>query len=291
MRTGLFAGGAICALLTTLGSLPANAAPPTYNWSGFYLGANAGWGWRSSFSPPGSDYYKSLGVVSYDASSPSSLHNGFTFGVGFGYNYQFGWLVVGTDYEFQHAKLGNSPNTNPRYFGIPATKSTTQCDIYGNCTVITTGTTLAYSALNYDTSDGDSNRWFGVFRLRIGAAFDRALIYGTGGAAYRLSYDYTDPTVVNSTTGAITYLSGYNQSNAWGWVVGGGVEYAVTDSIAAKIEYLHMDFGSATYIDPVASTATGTNVIYSVARNVDMVRVGLNFKINIAAIGSYGSSH
>lgn len=59
----------------------------------------------------------------------------------------------------------------------------------------------------------------GTFRLRGGFAFDRFMAYVTGGGALQ---DFNDV----------------------GWVVGGGVEYAITNSWTAGVEYLHYDFGN-----------------------------------------------
>ena len=59
----------------------------------------------------------------------------------------------------------------------------------------------------------------GTARLRGGFAFDRFLVYGTGGV-------------------------GFQDFNDIGWVVGGGGEYALTDAISFGVEYLHYDFGS-----------------------------------------------
>jgi outer membrane immunogenic protein len=59
----------------------------------------------------------------------------------------------------------------------------------------------------------------GTIRARGGFAFDRFLVYGTGGAAF---------------------------GDDIGWVAGGGGEYAVTDNLSVGVEYLHYDFGSDT---------------------------------------------
>ena len=56
-----------------------------------------------------------------------------------------------------------------------------------------------------------------TIRGRVGLAFDRFLVYGTGGAAFE---DFDD----------------------LGWVGGGGVEYAFTDFISGGVEFLHYDF-------------------------------------------------
>ena len=56
-----------------------------------------------------------------------------------------------------------------------------------------------------------------TIRARAGLAFDRFLVYGTGGGAFE---DFDD----------------------LGWVAGAGVEYAFTDFVSAGVEYLHYDF-------------------------------------------------
>lgn len=59
----------------------------------------------------------------------------------------------------------------------------------------------------------------GTFRLRGGLAFDRFLAYVTGGGA----------------------LDDFNDV---GWVFGGGVEYAMTNSWTVGVEYLHYDINN-----------------------------------------------
>ena len=49
--------------------------------------------------------------------------------------------------------------------------------------------------------DNNLSDWFGTVRARAGVAFDRVLVYATGGLAY--------------------------SDNSTGWVVGGGVEWAL----------------------------------------------------------------
>jgi outer membrane immunogenic protein len=70
--------------------------------------------------------------------------------------------------------------------------------------------------------DGSFTDWgaadaVGTARLRGGFAFDRFLVYGTGGVALQ---DFSDA----------------------GWVAGGGGEYALTDNVSVGVEYLHYDF-------------------------------------------------
>src|SRR5688572_8462421 len=67
-----------------------------------------------------------------------------------------------------------------------------------------------------DIFDGEFERsdWFGTVRARAGVAFGQALIYTTGGFAFA--------------------------DDANGWTVGGGLEYAFTNNLSAKIEGLYV---------------------------------------------------
>ena len=68
---------------------------------------------------------------------------------------------------------------------------------------------------------------------RAGLAFDRSLIYGTGGFAYgKVRHRYNAPGDITSQTETQT-----------GWVVGAGLEYAFAPSWSAKVEYNYVDLG------------------------------------------------
>jgi outer membrane immunogenic protein len=290
-RTGLAVAAAISIGIVGLALLPiapASAASPApaptaFNWSGWYAGATAGWGWRSTTAYPPTSYYQSLGGDfsggGYGTGGGGTRNNGFETSVGFGYNYQLAnKLVWGVDYEFMRASLANNPQ-----LGTAALKS-------GN---------NIYNASNFDTTDGDSNKWYGMLKAKFGyPVYDRVLPYVTGGTVYRMSYKTNDPTVTTittsggafdiygnplpgtngtSTTTTRTY-TGYNRARAWGWVLGAGVNYAVTDSIFLKAEYLHLDFGHDTYLDPVASALTGGIVTHPYKRSAEIVRLGLDYR-------------
>ncbi len=80
----------------------------------------------------------------------------------------------------------------------------------------------------------NENAFFGTLRGRAGFAFDRALIYATGGLAFG-SFDYE---VEN---GAGVDLQ--DDFTATGYAVGAGVEYAFDESWSMKLEYLYANFG------------------------------------------------
>ena len=76
--------------------------------------------------------------------------------------------------------------------------------------------------------------YFGTVRGRIGYAFDRALVYGTGGFAYG---------GLKKSSNATGTVESFD-STATGWVVGGGLEYKITPVWSVKAEYQYIDLGS-----------------------------------------------
>jgi len=103
---------------------------------------------------------------------------------------------------------------------------------------------------------------WGTLRGRAGIAMGPLLLYGTGGFAFAnlddVSLDFQGEEASDSELRA-------------GWVAGGGGEFAFNDSVSAKVEYLHMDFGST---DGLTSGSQG----FSFDNKVDLVRAGLNFR-------------
>ena len=104
---------------------------------------------------------------------------------------------------------------------------------------------------------------FGTLRARFGYAFDRVLVYGTGGVA--------DVDVQAGFNPPATFDGAAN----FGWIVGAGVEFAFADNWTAKVEYLYTDLGTMT-----CSTAAncGVSVPVTVSLSENIVRAGVNFK-------------
>jgi len=100
--------------------------------------------------------------------------------------------------------------------------------------------------------------WFGTTRGRIGYAFGRFMPYVTGGAAYG------DIKALQSTSSAT--------QTKFGWSAGGGVEYSLDRNWSAKLEYLHLDLGTATLFSAAAGRPS-----LSVPVTDDLVRAGMNY--------------
>jgi len=100
-------------------------------------------------------------------------------------------------------------------------------------------------------------------RLRAGLAVDRALFFVTGGyAGVETNASFND--VLNKIGGS---------QSTWrnGGVVGGGVEYAFTNNISAKAEYLYAPMFSQTYF-------AGTPDAEKNSLALSLFRVGVNYK-------------
>jgi outer membrane immunogenic protein len=106
--------------------------------------------------------------------------------------------------------------------------------------------------------------WFGTVRPRVGfAVTPSAFVYLTGGFAYgHASFSVTSPT--GTTTSA--------SSDKIGWTSGAGLEYALTDWVSVKTEYLYLDLGSNSFPSGTALTISGQMIAHT-------LKAGLNFKL------------
>lgn len=208
---------------------PAVAPLPTFTWTGFYLGAHAGWSGGSS-----------------RANFPSSFktdYSGFIGGIQAGYNYQIDKIVLGVETDLSYLQ-----NSLSRSF------------------VNSAGTAIALKR---------DNGWLGTTRARIGyTPVDRLLVYGTGGLAYANS-----DVAANVTTPLRANWSGKASETKFGWALGAGAEYAFTNNISIKGEYLYYNLGStSTVLSPMNAAATGVAPGLNVDNKGHILRAGLNYK-------------
>ncbi len=117
-----------------------------------------------------------------------------------------------------------------------------------------------------------SNNWLATLRARAGVAWDRVLIYATGGGA---AGD------INASVPALPLFgltAGSSSSTEFGWAAGGGLEFGITDNLTAKVEYLYVDLQNGSF----SCTAASCEAVGSVPVSFDtsLVRAGLNLKFN-----------
>ncbi|MFL6817662.1 MAG: outer membrane protein [Bradyrhizobium sp.] len=215
VATVLAAVGSTAALAADLGARAPYAKAPAMvavgNWSGFYIGANVGYGW-------GSGHTEIVGLPDPEFGLPRTALDtnpkGVIGGAQIGYNWQVGSLVTGLEADIQGSGIKGSTSRTVSIGGGPATLT-------------------ASEKLN----------WFGTVRGRLGfAATPDLLLYGTGGLAYgefENSGSINFPNIQYPATAGSTKV---------GWTVGAGAEWMLARTWSVKAEYLYMDLGSASAI-------------------------------------------
>jgi outer membrane immunogenic protein len=271
----LLLASTVLAGLTAVASaadLPRRAAPPVFvpvpvfTWTGFYAGFNAGYAFDASsntantFAVPAA--FSAPGTT---ATFRQSSQDGFSGGGQIGYNYQFtpgSGVVIGIEADAQYLDFGR----NRRDAAISG--------------VVAPGFSVV------DPRGLSSLDFFGTVRGRLGYAFDRTLVYGTGGFAYG----------AGSTDRSFGGFRG-NDDFRTGWAAGGGIEYALpTDSflnffkssaVTLKVEglYVNLDRGTSNqgaFVIDAANNVVATSAIGRRNDEFAVVRAGVNYKF-----GSY----
>jgi len=204
---------------------PAVGAPV---WTGFYVGAVGGYGWGTTRHTNNSN-----GISSGD---DSGLKGGL-FGGTYGYNWQIGNWVIGLEGDISWSGIKDTYTSSGAFVGF--------CNALNPCE----------TKLN----------WLGTDRARLGYAWDRYLVYATGGVAYGSVY-----AVINN-------LPAFFQAETHtrvGYAAGGGVEAKLTKNWSAKLEYIYVDLGdsrgwSAPGIAPFPT--------FNVLARTSTVRFGINY--------------
>lgn len=278
---------ALLAAPTMAADLPRREAPPpafvpvpVFTWTGFYLGTHSSYAWsdnqtirtRGNNGPNSGFTNTQLNVAQgRRVANFRSEQDGFgLLGGGLGYNYQFtpgAGFVVGVNADVTWTDISKSY----AYFG----------PVIPGVNVVPDPSNLR-QRLDY----------LGTVQGRLGYAFDRFLVYGTGGFAYG-NVNYSAGFFNGA--GTLAYAGRYNDMET-GYVYGGGIEYAIpTDSflnrfnfiggligasaITLKAEYLRYDLGSrnVTVNSTGLTVATGS---YTSRFNTEgnIIKAGFNYK-------------
>jgi len=252
------ASAGVLALATSAvaADLPSRAPPPVYlppvpifTWTGVYIGGQIGYGWGKANGSIG-DYFGD-----YFASSTTT--NGVIGGAHVGYNLQLNQFVIGLEGDVD----GTSMSKNGTHFFTP----------YGG---LTTGN------VNYSVNHSIE----GSIRGRLGYAWDRVLVYATGGVAFAGFNGNACGGFTENATGAWFGGCRSNSTTRVGWTVGGGLEYAVTNNWSIRAEYRYSDFGHATqYATSWDYPVLGALGAYSNRHFTEnRVQVGFSYKFDLA---------
>ncbi len=280
------AGSALAADLPL--KAPPIVVPIAFSWTGFYVGGNAGYSWgrastdlteteivTATISTLAGTPIASATATSVFTGSDRARLNGALGGLQAGYNWQTDRWVWGIEGDLQITGERGGVLICPTTPGTPPPVCPSLGTVYGTA--------------NY------SLPWFGTLRGRTGIAWDRALLYLTGGLAVgQVKADYTDAFFGGLGIGFPPAV-GSRSLTRFGWVVGAGIEGAVAENWSVKLEYLHVDLGS--FDNAVASNggfsavlgdfrttlAITLNSAFHTRVTDDILRVGLNYRFSAVA--------
>jgi outer membrane immunogenic protein len=248
MKVTRYAALAASATALLVAGAPGLAAAQT-DWSGPYVGVTAGYSqgdFRLNNAPlstaRGSTFFGTTGGSQFN-STPSFEANGGDYGLTAGYNAQVGAFVFGAEADVAVS------------------------DAEGDLTIA--DRPVAGSGRFSTALLGEIDYTWTV-RGRAGYAMGPALVYATAGAAavggdFRRNYG-------NNTGG---FIGGRDTNDHYGKVWGGGVEWAFTDQISAKAEYLKYEVGDRVY---PTFYRDGTTAIANINLDREVVRAGINYR-------------
>jgi len=226
----------LAALVGGVGCAQAYAADMNAaDWSGFYLGGQVGWA-HGEMKLTDVDGYNG-GTFSYD-------DDGVAADVYAGYNFQRDSLVFGLEASVGYLGLDGS-RQYPPYVGVRL-PSDSRASVETDLHVTVTG--------------------------RAGFAWNDFLLYFKGGWAgtdAKVSFIDDDPT-------GTTLVSGTSRSKfKSGYTVGGGLEWAMTDMLSVRLEYMYSDFGSITH---TATTAGGGSMRFKHDLEAHTLMLGVSYR-------------
>jgi outer membrane immunogenic protein len=116
-----------------------------------------------------------------------------------------------------------------------------------------------------------NDRGLGSVTGRIGYTWGPGLLYVKGGYAYADNSE-------SLTLGGVPIAFNFNNDHNNGYTVGAGLEYMFAPNWSAKVEYQYYNFGSPTFVNPVALAPFG-----SFRDDEHTVKVGVNYRFNWAS--------
>ena len=270
-RTVYTLGAALTAMILTATNLHAglfNIPSEPADWNGPYVGFNTGGVWGNfhisdyttrvdltkQFNevPPASNFTDVNNAFFSASGHSSSDANGYG-GIELGYNKQWGMFVAGFNFGFSGTEMDDSSShreSQENFITIDGTDTEADTDFHSMRQV--------------------EQIWSGSAGGQIGVAWRRFLFYGNGGAAFAevdareldratttffqniiMGPGNVGPRQGNVQIGPQTdkQLTATNNILA-GWYAGGGVMFALSNNVAAGIEYRHSDYGDRKYKFP-----------------------------------------
>jgi outer membrane immunogenic protein len=193
---------------------PVVAPPVVYNWSGFYIGGHLGGKWADHDGDINFDQvvgFTPLGLAAFGTGGNDS-ETAFIGGGQIGFNWQAGGWVFGIEGDFS---------------ATSAERTFVCCGPLAPGLIFVPGDTITVS-----------NDWQASVRGRLGFAWDRFLVYGTGGVAFA----NLEATVALVPGGAFPGFFGTADDTLTGWTAGAGIEFGLWDNWSLGVEYRFTSF-------------------------------------------------
>jgi len=222
-------------------------APVVYDWTGFYLGGNIGYGFAGDDKVGITEKDTIDGDITFFGKPADLKLNGIFGGPEIGYNFQAGQVVFGVEGDFEFSGISDDDDG-----------------------------TASQGRRIVSAHAKDDVQWFSTIRGRLGYAFDNLLLYGTGGLAigqidYRVAGGFDDGS---------TYKI-HDDYTRLGWTAGAGLEWGFDEHWSAKAEYKYVNFGkkslSARLFDD-EGVATDRTETTEATPDFHSVEFGINYR-------------
>ncbi len=244
LRRALSGAALCCALPAPGGALAADPPPPVFDWAGLYIGASLGAG----FPLQGGERLQAVSGFdspAFDLFPGSRARPGVAVGAQAGFNWQSGSLVWGFETDFGLLDGRRPPigafAASPAYQAPPV----------------------------FSLEAWPSANFYASIRGRAGVAYDRWLLYLTGGVASGGSRGPATLSVAGS-----DFSAGKSQSSRMKYAVGAGLEYAFAENWSARAEYL---FLSQSLNTQIFDGGDGGAFVSRVDNENHILRFGLNY--------------
>jgi outer membrane immunogenic protein len=259
LLVGCVVAASALATAASAADMPVPAAPPPayhpviYDWTGIYIGAHVGAGLLDDVVTT------TTTTALLPAGTQSKLNPfGVVGGAQAGFNIEFAPFVVGAEATWTSS-------------GISGTNS---------------ATSLVPTIFEQSTSNP---LWYATATAKAGVAANDWLFYAKGGGAW-MRVDYTQGVLIGG--GGLESVQTISDHRT-GFTVGGGIEYAMTENLSARIEYDFLDFGTKAYSFNNLSFAAGGAALtpvgampVSIKSFTNLFTVGLNYRYNWSGGGA-----
>lgn len=256
---------------------PAPAAPfhpppvpvlePGHDWSGLHIGASAGAGW-------GDFAIRETGI---SAPSASTLAAGFAPGLALERRLEANGFLGG-------AQIGVSAQRGAFVLGLEADLGWADLDRRANAVASTGFASLPGPSFAPVRAGLDL---LGTVRARAGVAFERVLVYGTGGVA---TARVAGTALEAATAIPSPALAAGDRRTHVGWTAGAGIEAMITPKLSARLEYLYADVsalrhGPLAEVAPVGRGLAGgppARLAGVLKAEMQTVKIGLNYRFSLS---------